>query len=509
MLRPTSHPTPSHFTMHRFPFRLPALCSAVLLGLLAAADAQQAAAFRRFTLRDGKTFYAVVTAKSSTSVTFKLQNGKPSTQPIRALSEPDQQFIRKWTKFKDDLLNNAEFSSLTVKEMLELRGYQSFEFDIEGNHIFVDGEIAGKPMRFMIDTGAGTSIICQIAAKEAGMEIGPYDQKIMGVAGDQEAAVSKLTVLKLGDTVIENRKILATNFEAFGGGPGRFDVIFGADFLRELDAVISYREGRIFLKPDNVAKKSSPDEKPAATAGQPKAEFRRWTSAEGGKTFQAALVDKSETDATFRMQGDKLVKLTLDKLSEADRETIAKWSKLRDDLAKNPEWRTLTVKELLELRAYQSFQYRLDGNHIFVDGKVGETKTRFMIDTGAHSCTMEYKFAKEVAKLEVGELGETMVRGIGGEAPAAFTKIPVITLGEAVIRNRQAVSAEIHKRNIGGQGNYDALFGAEFMRELDAVINYKEGRIFLRPDASDKPDAAAPADGEKKAEEKPAEKAAE
>jgi hypothetical protein len=102
-----------------------------------------------------------------------------------------------------------------------------------------------------------------------------------------------------------------------------------------------------------------------------------------------------------------------------------------------------------------------------------------------------------------------MVRGIGGEAPAAFTKIPVITLGDAVIRNRQAVSAEIHKRNIGGQGNYDALFGAEFMRELDAVINYKEGRIFLRPDASDKPDAAAPADGEKKADDKPAEKAAE
>jgi hypothetical protein len=100
---------------------------------------------------------------------------------------------------------------------------------------------------------------------------------------------------------------------------------------------------------------------------------------------------------------------------------------------------------------------------------------------------MDYKFAKETAKLEVGKLGETMIRGIGGEAPAAFTKIPLIKLGDAVIKDRTAVSAEIHKGGIGGEGNHDALFGAEFLRELDGVISYKENRMFLRPDNSDKP----------------------
>jgi len=491
---PTSH---AFAEMKKFPFPLTVLFAAAGLSLCGMAHAQEAAAFRRFTLNDGKTFYAVITAKSSTSVTFKLQNGKTSTQPMRALSEPDAQFVRKWTKFKDDLLNNAEFASLTVKEMLELRGYQSFEFDIEGNHIFVDGEVGGKNMRFMIDTGAHSSIIHDGSAKEAGLEIGPYDQEIRGVAGSQKAAVTRISVLKLGDTVVENRKLLATDFIPIGGGPGQFEVIFGADFLRELDAVISYREGRIFLKPDNIAKKGAPAGKPADAASAPKADFRRWTSSDGTKNFQAALVDKTEKDATFRMQGDKLVKLELDKLSEGDREVVAKWSKLRDDLAKNPEWRTLTVKELLELRTYQSFEYRLEGNHILVDGKIGDTKTRFLIDTGAHSCTMDYKFAKEIAKLEVGELGETKIRGIGGEAPAAFTKIPVITLGDAVIRERQAVSAEIHKRAIGGEGNHDALFGAEFLRELDAVINYKEGRMFLKPDNSDKEDGKKEAKPEK------------
>ncbi len=466
------------------------LAAAVLLSFVPLAGAQddKAAAFRRFTGTDGKSFYAVVTAKTGSSVTFKMQStGKVVTQSMRALSEPDRLFVQKWSPFKNDLLNNAEFSTLTVQEMLELRGYQSFEFEIEGNHIFVSGEVAGKPMRFMIDTGAHSSIIHDGSAKEAGLEIGPYDQEIHGVAGSQKAAVTKVSSIKLGDAVIEGRKLLATDFLPLGGGPGKFDVIFGADFLRELDACISYREGRMFLKPDNIGKAAKPDPKAAA-----KAEFRQWTAAGGGKSFMAALTDKTETEATFRKAGVKEpVKLGIDKLSEADRDYISKWSKLRDELTKDPQWRTLTVKELLELRAYESFLYRLEGNHILVDGMVGgpsgETKTRFLIDTGADSCTMNYKFAKETAKLEVGTLGETKIRGIGGEADAAFTKIPLIKLGEAMIRDRVAVSAEIFKKRVGGEGNHDALFGAEFLRELDAVINYKEGRMFLKPDNSDKP----------------------
>ena len=136
-----------------------------------------------------------------------------------------------------------------------------------------------------------------------------------------------------------------------------------------------------------------------------------------------------------------------------------------------------------------------------VTGPSGDTKTRFLIDTGAGSCTMDYKFAKEKAKLEVGTLGETKIMGIGGEAPAAFTKIKAIQLGEAIIKDREAVSAEIHKGEVGGEGNHDALFGAEFLRELDAVINYKEGRMFLKPDNSDKPAAAESKKDAPKAEE--------
>lgn len=454
------------------------------LGTLLPLTAQEASMYRRFSTRDGKAFYAVVVDKTTTSVTLKLQDGKKVTRTLRELADPDQNFIRKWTKFKDELLNNTEFAKLTVKEMLELRGYQSFEFDIEGNHIYVEGQVNGKPMKFMVDTGAQSSLIHSGSAEEAALEIGPYEIEIFGVGGKAMAGVTTVPSIKLGDAVIEKRKLLATDLFRKGEFQKHYDVIFGADFLRELDAVISYREGRMFLKPDNVNGAKAKE----GAAGQVKAEFRRWTMADG-KTFSAALADRNEAEgkALFRFQDGRMAPLDVDKLNETDRHLVEGWSKLRDDLTKQPEFRTLTVKELLELRNYQSFDYRLSGNHILVDGTVKDTKARFLIDTGAHGCVLHLGFA-EKAKLEIGPMDQT-IHGIGGDAPAAKVKVPVMKIGDAVIEDREVLAADLFKdtKVLEGQGDHDALFGADFLRELDTVISYKENRMFLRPDISDKP----------------------
>ena len=459
-----------------------ALVAGLIALLPATATGQQAAAYRRYMTRDGKTFYASVVTKTDLDATFKLQSGQITKLAFRDLSAPDQQFVRKWTPFKEALMNNAQFAKLSVKELLEMRGYQSFEFDIKGNHIFVEGELNGKRARFMVDTGADSSLIQVDAAKDAGLEIGPFDQEIYGVGGKAMAAVTKVPLLKMGDATIENRKILTTDLFKQMGGKGDYDAIFGADFLRELDAVISYREGRMFLKPENV--------KPAAAKpGQPPpagyAEWKRWTTADG-KNFVAALVEKNDKEVTFRMQNGKTAPWAIDKLADADKDIVAKWDKLRDVIAKMPEWRTLTVKELLELRAYQSFEYRASGNHILVDGMVGSTKATFLIDTGAFDGLLNLDFSKK-AGLEMGPMDQ-IVAGIGGTAPAATTKVPMLKIGDAIIENRTMLSSDIYKdlHIPGGQGDHDALFGANFLRELDGVISYKEARIFLKPDNSDK-----------------------
>lgn len=475
------------------PFRSASFCTLLAILLLEflfpwSARADAPTNLRRFVMRNGKTFYASVESRTDTIATFKAANGVTHTIRLTEFSEPDQQFLRWWTKFKDELMNNAEFASVSIKELLELRGYQSFELDIKGNHIFVEAHVNNKAMTMMVDTGAQTTILNLEAAKQAKMEIGPMDQKIAGVAGTAPAAVVKVPSIKLGDVEVTNRKLITADLKEAGLNPEECGGLLGADIFREMDAVISYREGRIFLKPVTVAPPPNKKEE----AKEKLAEFRRWTMTDG-KSFVAALVNKNDKEAIFRIQNNpKPAPLALDRLVTADQDIVKAWSKLKDDLAKNREFTTMTVKELLELRKYQSFEYRLSQNSVLVDGTVGTTKATFLIDTGAGGAVFNLEFSQR-AKLEVGPMDQE-IRGIGGTAPAAITKVPIMQMGDAVIKDRELLSANLQKAGAGkisGRGQFDAIFGADFLRQLDAVISYKEGRIFLRPDNSDKPDAPA------------------
>jgi hypothetical protein len=53
-------------------------------------------------------------------------------------------------------------------------------------------------------------------------------------------------------------------------------------------------------------------------------------------------------------------------------------------------------------------------------------------------------------------------------------------MGEAVLTNRKVLTKDMTRDETGYKemGNV-GLFGADFMRELDAVITYTEDRIFL------------------------------
>ena len=61
-----------------------------------------------------------------------------------------------------------------------------------------------------------------------------------------------------------------------------------------------------------------------------------------------------------------------------------------------------------------------------------------------------------------------------GSAPAAVTQFKTVTIGKTLIENRRILSADFRSRNSVG------IYGGDFMRELDAVITYREMRLFLR-----------------------------
>lgn len=452
----------------------PALFAILLLAFCPLASAQDVSGveYRDFAGPAGKPIQAVVVDKNDIEVILLLRTGKRTTVALDKLIPIDREYVNSWNKEKAVFLQKCR--TLSIRQLLELRGYESFPFRFESNSIFMDGKLNGTPGKFLIDTGAGTSLIHIPFAEKSKCEVGPMDEVIYGVAGQAPAGWCDVPNISFGEAVFKGRKILATDL-ANGlpdGQKARQDAILGADIMSQLDAVISYPERRIFLRPDKSDEEAVAGAS-EATEGDEAMSFRIFKTKDN-KTHRGNVVSKTPTVVTLGLVGGQTVQLPVAKLVPADAEYVANWSEAGALFLKHCG--SLTIHELLQLRKYQSFQYERRGNHIFVDGTLNDNKVTYMIDTGADGTCLHVDSARKFG-CEVGPMDE-WVYGIGGKAPAAITMIPKLTMGDAVLTNRKILSCDLN-RDREGEMDYVGLFGADFMRELDAVITYRESRVFL------------------------------
>ncbi|MCP4849502.1 MAG: clan AA aspartic protease [Verrucomicrobiaceae bacterium] len=426
--------------------------------------------YREFTSANGKVIKALLIDKTDDTLTLKLPNGKSATLSYDKLSEADQEYVKKWDKEKELFLGQCK--TLTIRELLEIRGYESFKFTIKGNHIFVDGELNGNKSQFMIDTGAHSTILHIESAKAKGCKVGPLDQVINGIGGDAPAANTEVPEIRLGQAFIKDQVLLSADlFKDIPGARKDHDAILGAEFMTRMRAVISYKEGRIFFRPDLLN-----EEGEAKAVEVPEYRFFK---TKDRKTYKGKVAKKNATSVELKIEGNnKPLVLPVSRLTDDDAKYVSAWSPEREIFLR--QCGGLAVQDILELRKYQSFEYKRRGNHIFVDGELNKKETRFMIDTGAGSSVLHVDWAKECG-CQVGPMDQT-VYGIGGKAPAAITQVPSLKMGRALFENRRLLSIDLFKQ-LGGNREYGAIFGADFMRETDAVITYREKKIFLQPDA--------------------------
>lgn len=451
-----------------------ALTAALLLSFSALAPAQEAtqAEYRNFTGPDGKPISAVVVDKNDTSVILSLKGSKKITVPLEKLSDADREYVKAWTKDKAVFLQQCK--TLSIRQMLELRGYESFPFRFESNSIFMDGKLNGIPGKFLIDTGAGTSLIHIPFAKKANCEVGPMTEVIQGVAGTAPAGYCDVPNISFGEAVFKGTKILATDL-ANGlpdGQQPKEDAILGADIMSQLDAVISYPDRRIYLRPDKS------DEKVVegvgkAEEGDEAVSFRIFKTKDN-KAHRGEVVSKTTNVVTLKLVGGKTEQIPVAMLVPGDAEYVANWSEAGSLFLKYCQ--SLTIQDVLTLRQYQSFEYERRGNHIFVDGTLNDDKVTYMIDTGADGTSLDVDAAK-AHKVQVGEM-DKWVYGIGGKAPAAEVLLDKVTMGDCVMTNRKILVCDMIKGT--EPADHVGLFGADFMRELDAVITYRESRMFLK-----------------------------
>jgi len=442
--------------------------------MVAAAAAQQKVpeqAYRNFKGPNGTVIAAVLMDKSETEAVLLMRNGKQIKVPLDKLNDEDQAYCKSWSKEKAVFLKKCH--GLTIRQCLELRGYESFTFRFEINHILIDGKLNGKPARVMIDTGASTSLLHTPFATQVGLTVGPMDEKIYGVAGEAPAGWTPVPTLQLGEAVFKDRRILATDLlkDNPPGSKTAWDVILGAEFMNKLDAVISYPDQRIFLRPD----RSDQDEAGLGKEGG-SVDYRLFKTKEG-KTLRGKVTSKTPTVATFLLVGGKTVQVPIDLFLPDDMAYLKAWSEEGAQFLANCQG--LTINELLTLRNYQMFHFERRGTppHLFVEGMLNDNKVTYMIDTGAGNSLLSVASAKKY-KCDVGPMDEK-VWGIGGSQPAAVTKIAKVTMGDAILTNRKVLATKLTRDDEDEDIGYVGLFGADFMRELEAVITYTENRIFL------------------------------
>lgn len=451
----------------------PILLSSLALGLFltshATAQKVPDQEYRDFKGSNGVVIQAVLIDKTETEAVLLLRNGKRANVPLDKLGDQDRDYVKSWNKEKAVFLQKCR--ALSIRQCLELRGYESFPFRFESNSIFIDGKINGKPARLLVDTGAGTSLLHSTYAESVGLKVGPMTEKIYGVAGEAPAGWTDVPTIQLGEAVFKDRKILATDLlkDRPEGSKSREDAILGAEFMTKLDAVISYPERRIFLRPD----RSDQDE--AGVSQGNATDFRLFKTTDG-KVIRGKLVSKTTTAATLQTVGGKTQSLPIYLLVQDDQEFVKNWTE--EGALFLQHCQSLTIQELLTLRKYQSFQFERRGNHIFVDGTLNGNDVTYMIDTGADGTLLHIDSAKKYG-CKVGDLDQE-VWGIGGKRPAAVCVIPKLTMGDAALTNRKVLASDMTRGEEGEEEmGYVGLFGADFMRELEAVITYTESRIFL------------------------------
>ena len=428
--------------------------------------------YRDFKNSTGKVIKAVLVDKTDTKAVFLLQNGRRSSVDINALSAADQEYVKGWNKAKAYFLNQCRI--LSVGSLLTLRGYEAVPIKLEGNSIIVEAKINGKLAKFIVDTGAGTSLFHTASATRTGCKLGPFEHKVYGVSGEVPAALAQVDELQIGESIFKNRQIMATDLGANmpKGYKQTDDGLFGAEMLAELDAVISYQERTLFLRPDKSDSgkvKATGDEQANADA----LSFRIFKS-KSGKIYRGNITKRTATVISLKTQKGNKIQLPISRLSPEDKEYATNWTP--EGALFLQHCRSLKIQELLELRAYQSFKYERKGNHIFVDGTLNEDKVTWMIDTGADSSLLHLGAAHK-HNVNVGPMDEK-VYGVGGEAPAAGCTVESITLGDAIFKKRRILATNLDRFEQGL--TYVGLFGADFMRECNAVITYREQRMFMR-----------------------------
>lgn len=124
------------------------------------------------------------------------------------------------------------------------------DFELCANLITLDVALNGQPMEFVLDTGAGATVIDAAAAKQLGLqEVRKHVG--CGAGGTVEMSVVDVDSIAVGAARIEGVAAMVTKLDDISARIGkRLAGVLGFDFLSRFRITLDYRQQRLVLEPN-------------------------------------------------------------------------------------------------------------------------------------------------------------------------------------------------------------------------------------------------------------------
>jgi predicted aspartyl protease len=111
--------------------------------------------------------------------------------------------------------------------------------DVRVDHIFADVEIDGARFSFVVDTGAGVTVLSYRLKEKLGLE-GVGKVLAQGVGGAQECEFVRVPELRIGDVALLGQQVVAMDFTEIEARLQGVDGILGMDFLTRFVVKLDY-----------------------------------------------------------------------------------------------------------------------------------------------------------------------------------------------------------------------------------------------------------------------------
>lgn len=109
------------------------------------------------------------------------------------------------------------------------------------HHYYVDAQVNGRPIHFMVDTGASETALTEADAKQIGLTIDPNNYEVIGdgASGMVRGQYIRLKSIDLGGIRQDDARVVVV--------PGATVSLLGQPFLEKVDE-ITIRQGEMRLK---------------------------------------------------------------------------------------------------------------------------------------------------------------------------------------------------------------------------------------------------------------------